>query len=129
MMILKILFQGERALNRENYDEKKVIKIPKYKVKITRVKNFSPEDVFGTKFIRPSGKELKSCSFKEGQVYIVDDTGAMPEGFCQYAWCSILSKVNFIQFGGSYDDWAGEGVDYGVCPDGVRPAVFKIERV
>jgi len=31
--------------------------MPEYKVKITVVKNFSPEDVFGEKFHRPSGRE------------------------------------------------------------------------
>jgi len=103
--------------------------IPKYNVKITVVKNFSPEDVFGEKFFRPSGKEIISCGYKEGKEFIVGDTGDMPEGFCHHAWHGIYHKVNFIQYGGSYDDWAGEGIDYGACPDGIRPVVFKIERI
>ena len=103
--------------------------MPKYKVKITVVKNFSPVDVFGEKFYKPSGDELVSCGFTKGDEYIVDETGNMPEGFCHHAWFGIYSKVNFVRFGGNYDDWAGDGIDYGVCPDGIRPVVFKIERL
>ncbi|HUU78563.1 MAG TPA: TIGR04076 family protein [candidate division Zixibacteria bacterium] len=102
--------------------------MPKYKVKITVQKKFSPEQVFGEKFYSPSGKEIVNCGYKEGQEFIVGDTGDMPEGFCHHAWYGIYKKVEFIQYGGNFDDWAGEGVDYGVCPDGIRPIVFKIER-
>ena len=102
--------------------------MPQYKVKIIVEKNFSPEDVFGKKFYRPSGKEIVKCPYKKGDTYIVTD-GNMPEGFCHHAWFGMYPKVNFIRYGGNFDDWAGEGVDYVCCPDGIRPVVFKLERI
>ena len=102
--------------------------MPEYNVKITVVKNFSPEDVFGEKFLRPSGKEIVKCSFKEGYSCTVTD-GNMPEGFCHHAWFNMYHKVTFLRYGGSFDDWAGEGIDYACCADGIRPVVFKLERV
>ncbi|MBD3193200.1 MAG: TIGR04076 family protein [Candidatus Heimdallarchaeota archaeon] len=103
--------------------------MPKYKVKITVERIFTPEEVFGEKFYRPSGKEIKPCGYKKGEEFIVGETGDKPEGFCHHAWYGIYKAVNFIQWGGSFDDWAGEGVNYSVCPDGIRPVVFKIERM
>jgi uncharacterized repeat protein (TIGR04076 family) len=102
--------------------------MPEYNVKITVVKNIDPEDIFGEKFYRPSGKEIVSCGFKEGDSCLVTD-GNMPEGFCHHAWFGMYPKINFIRYGGEFDDWAGPGVDYVCCPDGIRPVVFKLERV
>ncbi len=97
-------------------------------VKITVVNNLSPEDIFGKKFYRPSGKELTKCGFKEGESFITTN-GNMPEGFCHHAWYGMYSKITFIRFGGNFDDWAGEGVYYVSCPDGARPVIFKLERL
>ena len=102
--------------------------MPKYKVKITVVKNFTAEEVFGEKFYKPSGKEIVPCGFKKGEEFMVDETGSMPEGFCHHAWYGIYKAVNFIQYGGSFDDWSGEGIVYGTCPDGIRPVIYKVER-
>jgi len=98
------------------------------KVKITVVKNFSPEEVFGEKFYRPSGKEIVKCGYKEGDSYISID-GNMPEGFCHHAWFGMYPKITFIRYNGNFEDWAGEGVDYVACPDGIRPVIFKLERI
>ncbi|MHA1354122.1 MAG: TIGR04076 family protein [Candidatus Heimdallarchaeota archaeon] len=102
--------------------------MPEYKVKITVVKNFQPEEVFGKKFYRPSGKEIVSCGFQKDDEYFVGEQGDKPEGFCHHAWYGIYKAVNFVRYGGSYDDWSGEGIMYGTCPDGIRPVIFKIER-
>jgi uncharacterized repeat protein (TIGR04076 family) len=102
--------------------------MPEYKVKITVVKNFSPEDVFGEKFHRPSGREIVKCDLDEGDAFLVTD-GNMPDGFCHHAWFGMYPKVTFIRYGGEFDDWAGKGVDYVCCPDGIRPVVFKLERI
>ncbi|MFW9923601.1 MAG: TIGR04076 family protein [Candidatus Thorarchaeota archaeon] len=102
--------------------------MPKYQVKISVVRSISPEEIFGEKFYTPSGKEIKLCGLKKGEEYIVGESGNMPEGFCHHAWYGIYKGVDFIRWGGSYDDWSGEGIVYGVCPDGIRPVIFKIER-
>ncbi|MFH2110664.1 MAG: TIGR04076 family protein [Candidatus Bathyarchaeota archaeon] len=90
--------------------------MPEYKVKITVVKNFGPEDVFGEKFHRPSGREIVKCDLDEGDAFIVTD-GGMPDGFCHHIWFGMYPKVTFIRYGGESDDWVGKGVDYVCCPD------------
>jgi len=53
--------------------------MPEYEVKITVVKNFSPEDVFGEKFHRPSGREIEKCDLEEGDTFIV--VRHVPKGY------------------------------------------------
>jgi len=101
--------------------------MPEHNVKITVVKRVSPEYIFDKKFYTPSGKEIVNCSYKEGESYLVTD-GNMPEGFCHHAWFALYPKVNFLRYGGDYDDWAGKGINYVCCPDGIRPVVFKLEK-
>jgi len=98
------------------------------KIKITVVKNFSPEEVFGEKFHKPSGKEITKCWLKEGESFI-SENGNMPEDFCHHAWFGMYPKITFIRFGGKFEDWTEEGTDYSACPDGIRPVVFKLEKM
>jgi len=58
--------------------------MPEYNVKITVVRNFSPEDVFGERFHRPSGRKIVKCDLEEGDSFMVTD-GNKPEGFCHHA--------------------------------------------
>ncbi len=98
-------------------------------VKITVIKQFSPEDVLGHKFIRSDGNPITKCGMKEGLEFVVDDTGDMPEGFCHHAWYGLYKNVNILQRGGNFSDWTGENIVYTACPDGIRPVCFKIERI
>ncbi|NPD87920.1 MAG: TIGR04076 family protein [Asgard group archaeon] len=100
-----------------------------YNVKITVVKQFEPKDVIGEDFIRESGKPITKCFMKENKEFIVGDTGDMPEGFCHHAWYGIYKSVEFLKYGGLVKDWTGENTLYGVCPDGIRPVIFKLERI
>ena len=101
-----------------------------HKIKITVEKIFEPKDVIGKDFVRESGKLIPKCSFfKEGDQFIVPETGAMPEDFiCQHAFFAINKYVEVLRLGGCIEDWTGEDTIYGVCPDGIRPVVFKLER-
>jgi len=98
-------------------------------LKITVVKVFEPKDIIGKDFIRESGKPIPKCGFfNEGDQFIVPETGAMREGFiCHHAFHAINKYVEVLRLGGSIDDWTGEDTIYGVCPDGIRPVVFKLE--
>ena len=102
-----------------------------HRIKITVVKVFEPKDIIGKDFIRASGKPVPKCSFfEEGDQFLVPETGAMPEEFiCQHAFYAINKYVEVLRLGGSIEDWTGEDTIYGVCPDGIRPVIFKLERL
>ena len=51
------------------------------KLKITIVKKFSPEEVFGHEVKRTSGEVVPLCGLEERD-YIVEHQFKMPEGFC-----------------------------------------------
>ncbi|NPD90195.1 MAG: TIGR04076 family protein [Asgard group archaeon] len=100
-----------------------------YNVKVTVVKQFEPKDIIGEDFIRESGKPITKSFMKENQEFEVKETGDMPEGFCYHAWYGIYKSVEFLRFGGRYQDWTGENTIYGVYPDSIRPVIFKLERM
>ena len=99
------------------------------KIKITVVKQFSPEDILGHEFIRPDGTPIKKCGMTEGREFIVDDSGNMPEGFCHHAWFGLYKNVSILKCGGGFPTWTGQNMIYTACPDGLRPVCFKIERI
>ena len=99
------------------------------KVKITVVKQFLPKDIFGHDYTLVSGNTVKNCSLKEGSEFISDGTGNKPEGFCPHAWNSIFKNIHLLTWGGGYPETIGEGISFGVCPDGLRPVIFKLERI
>ena len=102
-----------------------------YPLKITVIKVCEPKDIIGKDFIRKSGQPIPKCGFfSEGDQFIVPNTGAMPEGFiCIHAFNAINKHVEVLRLGGSIEDWTGEDTIFGVCPDGIRPVIFKIERI
>ncbi len=99
------------------------------KVKITVVKQFSPEDILGKEFHRPDGSPITKCYMNEGLEFIVDETGNMPEDFCHHAWYGLYKNVNILKCGGGFPNWTGEDMIYTACPDGIRPVIFKLERI
>ncbi len=97
------------------------------KIKITVLKVFTPEDVFGDKLIRPDGKVVEPCSLKEGQEYFTDGF-TKPEGFCGWAFDDFRKDFYLLAFGGDLPD-TPKGIVYTVCSDGKRPVCFKLERL
>ncbi|TET32825.1 MAG: TIGR04076 family protein [Candidatus Heimdallarchaeota archaeon] len=100
------------------------------KIKITVQKKFSSKDVLGHYFKFPSGKEMKDCLIiKEGQEFIVEDELTMPEGFCRWAWVDIYRDVAILTMGGDFASGDLAGLKYSACSDGLKPVVFKLERI
>jgi len=97
------------------------------KCKITVIKRMFNEDI---------AKEYCSsheiCSmFMEGQEFLID-TPQKPPRFCDGAWAGIFLYVfAFIHGGGAFfKDWMkDENTMIACCNDGVRPVIFKLERV
>jgi len=98
------------------------------KIKISIIKRFSPEDVFGHEYKTPTGKVVEKCHFKDGQEWISED-GEMPDGFCSWAWTDLARSIHVLRFGGNFKNWAENGIMYNACSDGVRPVCFKLERL
>lgn len=96
-------------------------------VKVTVIRRFNPEEVFKVPPVK--AKYSGPCPvFEEGQEFIVDDT--MPNGFCPYAWAVLRDGIMTLGANGNFSDWYEEpGVAVSCCPDGLRPVIFKIERV
>ena len=52
----------------------------------------------------------------------------MPNGFCRWAWEDLRKDRYLLYFGGNIPDM-DEGLVYVSCSDGMRPVVFKLERL
>jgi uncharacterized repeat protein (TIGR04076 family) len=100
-----------------------------HRVKITVLKRFDPSEVFEKSPVTPVA-QLGACElFRDGQEFIVGEDLKMPEGFCNSAWVSIYSNVRLLGFGGNLPWFKEKGVAVNCCIDGLRPVVFKLERV
>ena len=99
------------------------------KVKITVIKKFSPEDIFGEKMIRHStGKPIPPCYLEENQEFIVESHLDVPEGFCGQAWHDLYDTIMIYYCNGDIE-YPAPGVTYTPCNDGVRPVIFKLEKI
>ncbi len=70
-------------------------------------------------------------SFKDGQEFILgaEKTPSMPEGFCSFAWDTLFPWIMITRSGGDLEFYEDRGVAVISCPDGLRPVIFKLERV
>jgi uncharacterized repeat protein (TIGR04076 family) len=69
--------------------------------------------------------------FQEGQEFVLERPDK-PERFCSDAWNSLQTYVfAFIAGGrGFYGDWMKDpDTMIACCNDGIRPVIFKLERV
>jgi uncharacterized repeat protein (TIGR04076 family) len=104
------------------------------RAKITVLKKTVNDDVaeahMGAEFRdRPGG--LVCHIFEEGDVFVLDSWGEVPEGFCAWAWADIHKYILMIMGGGGYDvPWVIPGhAAIACCTDGYRPVIFKVERI
>lgn len=54
---------------------------------------------------------------------------SMPEGFCSWAWSDIQRDVVHLAMGGDFPWIKKKGFMISCCTDGLRPVVFKLERI
>jgi uncharacterized repeat protein (TIGR04076 family) len=99
-------------------------------VKITVIKRFSPEEVFNHEMTFPDGRFIPRCPvFEDGQEIIVESIlGPRPEEFCGWGWHDLFKDFSVIASGGNFEH-VGTNVMYTSCRDGMRPVVFKLERI
>ena len=70
--------------------------------------------------------------FTEGQEFIYDHSGDgnKPNNFCEHAWNDIYPTVMTLAYKGTFFGWMKEeGTNIVCCTDGIRPVVFKINRI
>ncbi|UCE09097.1 MAG: TIGR04076 family protein [Candidatus Thorarchaeota archaeon] len=100
----------------------------KTNLKLTVVKKFSPEDILGQEVKRHTGERIPPCRFEEGQEFIVDNHLTPPDDFCGQAWQDLYTILMIYYCGGDCE-WPEPGVTYSPCGDGLRPVIFKIEKM
>ena len=104
----------------------------RHKVKITVMKVVEPETLFGENvpINTENDKSHTICPImKEGQEFTVTHNVVMPEGFCANAWQDIREYVSVLHFGGTFYPWLAENEMIRCCTDGLRPVIFRFERM
>ena len=100
----------------------------RHRVRITVLRKFRPGEVFTSEQVK--GSPVDACSlFTQGQEFTVDESGRMPEGFCAWAWDDLYKVVTTLRFGGDFSWFEDLGVSVNCCTDGLRPVIFKLERI
>jgi len=101
------------------------------KVKITVLRRIKPKDVFGDDIPSAStlGGEDACPRFTDGQEFIVEETAVPPAGFCGWAYADIQRDIILLSFGGNFPWMKREGFQIACCTDGMRPVIFKLERL
>jgi len=99
------------------------------KIKITVVKGFTAEEVFGDNVpdYFPESFVSPCPNHPAGQEFIMDNTLNCPEGFCNWAYVDIQKDLVDLYLGSDY--YSDKRVNWVTCTDGMRPVVFRIERV
>ena len=98
------------------------------KVKIEVIKKLNPKDVFGEEKYNPEGKVIPTCTaFEEGQEFLIEKLNK-PENFCGWAWRDIYKDLSVLAFGGDFS-WTEPNIAITCCTDGLRPVIFKLERI
>ena len=73
---------------------------------------------------------LTPCTvYDDGQEFFVEGDAKMPEGFCFWAWADIQRDVAAIMYGASIPWISNTHTLINCCTDGLRPVVFKLERI
>jgi uncharacterized repeat protein (TIGR04076 family) len=107
-------------------------------VKITVLRRMSNPDLI-EEYAPENESDWRVCEhFLEGQEFVVDvkarqefmvDMDTVPKGFCVWAWAAIEKDVSVLALGGNAPWLRKEGTMISCCTDGLRPVVFKLERI
>jgi len=95
-------------------------------VKITVVKKVSNPEVFRRYADRGAHS---SCETVEVGMEFVSQGMAMPPDFCSWAWADIQRDVAHLALGGDFPWMKQKGTMITCCTDGLRPVVFRLERI
>ena len=106
------------------------MEVPKpRKVRVTVVRRVDMRKIHGEEDLGAADWLEPVCpAFKEGQEFIFGGSSC-PEGFCQGAFVDIFRYVSGLRAGANYSWMRTPGTMVACCADGLRPVVFKLERM
>ncbi len=103
------------------------------KVKITVIKKLNYKDLFGDNppcALNDESIFEPECSLLSvGQEFIISGADSYPTGFCAWAFTHISNDIVHLFFGGDYSEFKNKRVVISCCTDGLRPVIFKLERI
>lgn len=67
--------------------------------------------------------------FEVGQEFIVERPDVMPDNFCAWAWTDIHRDLLAVLYGANLPWIEEEARAIACCTDGLRPVVFRLERI
>lgn len=101
-----------------------------HRVKITVVKKYLSDDLIAEYVTdKLKNENYGLCTDFELQQEFFLEKPHKPEGFCSWAWADINREVVAVMGGGNFPWINRDGIAIVSCADGLRPVVFKIERV
>lgn len=99
------------------------------RLKITVLRTLDPSQLFDELPVAAMDWMVPCEIFQEGQEFFVGDNLQIPEGFCASAWRAINHNVRTLLYGGVLPHHEEGDVAVNCCTDGLRPVIFKIERI
>jgi len=99
------------------------------KIKITVVKKLNYKDMFGDNLPVTSTAPLECDKLEVGQEFVSDEAGSCPSGLCPWAFADIQRDITHLRLGGDFPWINEEGKMLACCTDGLRPVIFKLERL
>ena len=98
--------------------------------KITVLKTLYHPDL-DVEYRRPDVHHGPCHLFKEGQEFNVEFIARCPDDFpCEWAWDDIHKIIFTFMTNGDFGTWMKNPDNFiTCCTDGVKPVVFKIERL
>jgi uncharacterized repeat protein (TIGR04076 family) len=66
-----------------------------------------------------------------GQEFIIENLGDRPaDFFCDWAWNDLYKFVLVLMIGGDFSPWMKDSNTFiACCTDGIKPVIFKLERL
>jgi len=98
------------------------------KVKITVVKRLSNKDIFADKPPLDFTATPICDRLQDGQEFVIDSPD-FPQGFCPWAYADLQRDIIHLRLGGDFPWMKEKGTLLSCCTDGVRPVIFKLERI
>lgn len=103
------------------------------KVKCTVIKKLVMDDLIDQYHVGfPEGADRSCGRFQVGDSFIFQTGAPNPvetQGFCPWAYCDIQRDIEVMKSGGSQNWMKDPEVFITCCTDGLRPVVFKLERI
>ena len=97
--------------------------------RITVIRRTIHRDLMNEHMDEERGTFDRCQAFEDGQEFFIEGFPLQPAEFCDWAWADIHKDVMAVMFGGNYPWIRQAGTAITCCTDGLRPVIFKVERL